>query len=69
VHVWEKRMEDRVVTIAVNRDEQACEASWAPQWAPEDGTATVRWEDREVALEDGEITDSFEPRGVHVYHW
>jgi hypothetical protein len=69
VHLWEKRLADRVVTIAVNRDEQACEATWEPQWPPEDGTADVRWEDREVALEGGKTTDSFEPRGVHVYVW
>jgi len=69
VHVWEKRVGDRVVMIAVNRDEQACEATWTPEWAPEDGTVDVRGEDRELALEGGEITDSFEPRGVHVYEW
>ena len=43
VHVWEKRLGERVVTIAVNRDEEAVEVE-APQ-APEGGAATVRWED------------------------
>ncbi|MFW6437388.1 MAG: Ig-like domain-containing protein, partial [Armatimonadota bacterium] len=67
VHVWEKRLPDRVVTIAVNRDDQAVEASWEPTWALADDTAQVRWEEREVTLEGGEITDSFAPRDVHVY--
>lgn len=69
VHVWEKRLGERVVTIAVNRDEEAVEVSWAPQWAPEGGAATVRWEGREVLITGGQLKDAFEPRGVHVYEW
>jgi hypothetical protein len=69
VHVWEKRLADRTVTIAVNRENESVEASWTPQWAPEDTSARVLWEEREVGVADGEITDAFEPRGVHVYEW
>ena len=69
VHVWEKRVGDRVVTIAVNRDEQAVEASWEPATPPADGRARVLWEEREVAMAGGELRDAFEPRGVHVYRW
>lgn len=69
VHLWEKRLPDSVVTIAVNRDDQPVEATWVPQWPPEDGTANVRWEGREVIVDGGEMADAFEPRGVHVYVW
>ena len=68
VHVWEKRLPDRAVTIAINRDDQAVEATWAPQWSPgAEDAVEVLWEGREVALQGGQITDSFEPRAVHVY--
>jgi hypothetical protein len=69
VHLWEKRLADRVVTIAVNRDEVAVETGWVPQWGPEEGVVRVRFEEREVAVDGGRVTDSFGPLGVHVYEW
>ncbi len=69
VHVWEKRLADRVVTIAVNSGDEAVDAGWTPEWGPEDGTADVLWEEREVALEGDAMRDTFEPRDVHVYVW
>ncbi len=69
VHVWEKHLADRVVTIAVNRDDVAVDASWEPATPPADGRARVLWEGREVAVDGGTITDAFDARGVHVYEW
>ncbi len=69
VHLWEKRLADRVVTIAVNRDEQACRAQWTLRWPPANGTAQVRFEERSVELAGGEIADDFGPLAVHVYEW
>ena len=69
VHLWEKRLADRVVTIAVNRDDQPCRAQWTPRWPPADGTARVRFEDRSVELAGGEMADDCEPLAVHVYEW
>jgi len=59
VHLWEKRLDDRVLAIAVNRDEQGCELSWEPETQPAAGSARVRFEDRELALAEGQLRDSF----------
>ncbi len=69
VHLWEKRLPDRVLTIAVNRDERACRARWTPRWPPADGSAQVRFEGRRAQVVDGALADDFAPLAVHVYEW
>jgi hypothetical protein len=69
VHLWEKRLADRVLTIAVNRDDRPCRAQWTPHWPPPDGVARVRVGDRARELVGGELADDFGPLAVHVYEW
>lgn len=69
VHLWEKRLADRVVTIAVNRDAEEVEVAWTPATPPADGIAREIFEEREVRLREGQIMESFEARGVRVYEW
>lgn len=69
VHLWEKRLPDRVVAVAVNQAQEACDLRWRPQTPPATGTVQVLFEDRELALTDGELADTFGPLAVHVYEW
>ena len=69
VHIWEKRLPDRTVIIAVNRDETPSELSFAPKTLPRDCRVKVLFEDREVEVKEGLLTDSFEELAVHVYEW
>ena len=67
VHVWEKKCRDRTVVIAVNRDKEACEVSFALRTLPGDRTAKVLWENRSVKVVNGKLSDHFAPLAVHVY--
>lgn len=67
VHFWEKKLADRTVIIAVNRDEVACETMVRPKLSPKQGTVRVRFEDRAVEMSGGVFPEEFEPLGVHVY--
>jgi len=69
VHIWEKRLPDPTVIIAVNRDETPSELSFAPKTLPRDCRVKVLFEDREVEVKEGLLTDSFEELAVHVYEW
>ena len=69
VHGWEKRLAHRTVLIAVNRDKAACRVSFNPKSMPGTCRVTVQFEDREVKVQNGELTDTFEPLAVHVYQW
>lgn len=66
VHLWEKTLPDRTVIIAVNRDDEPCEAV-VRSAALRDGEVRVLFEDRTVQARDGELTDSFAGWDVHVY--
>jgi len=67
VHLWEKRLPDRTVIIAVNREKTPCELSFTSPAFAGKTQATVLFEDRAVPLEDGQLSDAFEGWGVHVY--
>lgn len=69
VHVWEKRLPQRVVTIAVNQTDETCDVRWRPQTPPAAATVSVLFEDRELELTEGALVDAFGPRAVHVYEW
>ncbi len=67
VHFWEKRLPDRTVIIAVNRDSKPCDLTFASPSLNGKPRATVLFEDRAVALTAGRLTDSFAPLAVHIY--
>jgi len=67
VHVWEKQVGDRVIVIAVNRDEAPCEVRIPLQFALKNTQGRERFVDRTVEAIDGTLTASFEPLDVHVY--
>ncbi len=67
VHVWEKRLDDRTVIIAVNRDDIDCDVKLTPVTLANDAALTVLFEQRAAALADGELSEHFGPREVHVY--
>ena len=69
VHVWEKRLADRTVIIAVNRDNQPCEATLAPRTLPQDCTLEVLFEGGQARVAGGRLPVSFEPLGVRVLEW
>lgn len=69
VHVWEKRLADRTVIIAVNRDDQPCEVTLAPRTLPQDCTLEVLFEGGQARVTGGRLPLSFEPLGVHVLEW
>jgi hypothetical protein len=69
VHLWEKRLPQRVVAIAVNQTDETCDLQWRPRTPPAAGTVTVLFEERELELTDGALVDTFGPRAVHVYEW
>ncbi len=69
VHIWEKKLPDRTVIIAVNRDKQPCELSFAPKTLPADCRVKVLFEAREIEVKQGLLTDSFGELEVHVYEW
>ena len=64
---WERKLPDRSVIIAVNRDEKACERTLASPLLANATQAKVLFEDRAVPVREGRLTDRFEPLGVHVY--
>lgn len=67
VHCWEKRLPDRTVLIAVNRDREPCEAVLRPGLMPAEARVQVLFEGREATVTRGELRDHFGPLGVHVY--
>jgi len=66
VHCWEKKLADRTVIIAVNRDPKACQAKIASPLLKA-GAVKVLFEDRTITAEAGSLADGFEALGVHVY--
>ncbi len=67
VHCWEKRLSDRTVLIAVNRDREPCEAVIRPRLMPADARLEVLFEGREAAVTRGELHEHFGALGVRVY--
>jgi hypothetical protein len=67
VHLWEKKLPDRTVILAVNRDNKVCEVSFASPTLTGKAQADVLFENRTVALTNGQLRDRFEPLAVHVY--
>lgn len=67
VHVWEKRLADRTVVIAVNRDDVECEAAIPLTTVPNDATMTVLFEGGAAQIQDGVLNARFGPLDVHVY--
>lgn len=67
IHLWERKLPDRSVIIAVNRDEKACELTLASPLLANATQAKVLFEERAVPVREGRLTDRFEPLGVHVY--
>jgi len=66
VHCWEKKLADKTVIIAVNRDSKPCQAKITSPLLKA-GKVKVLFEDRTLTVEAGSLTDSFAALGVHVY--
>ena len=69
VHLWEKRLADRTVLIAVNRDAEPCQLSVAPRGVPAGSTLKVEFEGRDLQMQEATLNDHFDPQAVHVYTW
>ena len=67
VHLWEKTLPDRTVIIAVNRDREPCDLSFASPAFAGKQQATVLFEGRSTPLANGKLSDKLEGWGVHVY--
>jgi len=67
IHVWEKKLPDRTVIVAVNRDNKPCDLSFASPAFAGKAQAGALFENRTAALTDGKLHDRFEPLAVHVY--
>jgi hypothetical protein len=67
VHLWEKRLPDRTVVIAVNRDKAPCDLTFEAAGFAGRPKAQVLFEDRALDLANGRLTDHFEPWAVHIY--
>jgi len=67
VHLWEKKLPDRTVIVAVNRENTPCNLTFTSPAFEGKAQATVLYEDRDLTLEAGKLTDSFEGWDVHVY--
>lgn len=69
IHVLEKQVGDKVLLIAVNRDQQAVELDLPLQLAPAKAAATLRVGQGPVASADGKLHYRFPPLGVLVAEW
>jgi hypothetical protein len=67
VHLWEKRLPDRTVIIAVNREKKPCNLNFASPAFAGKTQASVLFEGRSVTLAEGKLSDSFAGWAVHVY--
>ncbi len=67
IHVWEKRLADRTLIIAVNRDRVECEVAIPLATVADGATLTVLFEERTVTVQAGAINERFGPVDVHVY--
>lgn len=66
VHCWEKKLPDRAVIIAVNRDPQPCRATIKSPLLKA-GPVHVLFESRTITAQAGSLSDDFASLGVHVY--
>lgn len=69
IHVLEKRVGDRVLLIAVNRDKQEVELDLPLQLAPAQAAATLRIGQGPVGTTGGVLHYRFPPLGVLVAEW
>ena len=67
VHVWEKKLADRTVIIAVNPNEQPCDVTLSPKTLPGDCKVKVLFENRDAEVKGGKLAEKFGGLGVHVY--
>ena len=67
VHLWEKRLPDRTVIIAVNSEKKPCNLNFASPAFAGKTQASVLFEGRSVTLAEGKLSDSFAGWAVHVY--
>jgi hypothetical protein len=69
IHVWEKRLADRTLIIAVNRDDVECEVAIPLATVADGAKLSVLFEERTVTAQGGVINERFGPRDVHVYEF
>ena len=69
IHVLEKRVGNRVLLIAVNRDKEEVEVDLPLQLVPADATGQVRVGEGPVATRNGRLRHRFAPIGVLVAEW
>ncbi len=67
IHLWERKLPDRAVIIAVNRDPKPCDLTLRSSLLRGRARATVLFEERTVPVRDGRLSDHFAPLDVHVY--
>jgi hypothetical protein len=64
ISVMLKTMPDRTVLLTANRGSQPVDAAFDVKGS---GPAKVLYENRDVAVKNGKLTDHFDPYTVHVY--
>lgn len=69
VHVWEKRLADRTIIIAVNRDPVECDVQMRPATVPAGATLSLLFEEGRAQMQGEVLAAHFGPRAVHVYQW
>jgi len=69
IHVLEKRVGNRVLLIAVNRDKEEVDIDFPLQFAPTNATGTVRVGQGPAKTQGGKLRHHFPPIGVLVVEW
>jgi hypothetical protein len=69
IHVLEKRVGNRVLLIAVNRDQEEVDIDLPLQLAPANATGTVRVGQGPAGTQGGKLHHRFPPIGVLVVEW
>jgi hypothetical protein len=69
VRALHRKAPERHVAFAINVERESHEVKVSVPEGTPDGKATVLGEDRGVRIEDGSLTDIFEPLAVHVYSY
>ena len=67
IHVWEKKLADYTVIIAVNRDNTKCNVEITPKTNLQYNKIERLLEKGSITMRNGKITDEFKPLAVHVY--
>ncbi len=70
VHIWEKKLPDRSLIIAVNESEtQAVELELLPKTIPAGASVQMLFDGGTATVTDGALHTSLEPWGVRVYEY